>query len=915
MGIKRIAGLVLCLGCLLLPQFALAQRANKNAPVPSDSLTVRKDSVSSNAIDAPIQYAAKDSMVMLLDGHNMLYLYGEGSMKYKNLDLTGEYIEVDSDSKIVFATFALDSVGQEFGYPVFKEGGSEYEMKKARYNFKTKKMFITDVITQQGEGYVTASRTKKMPNDDLFMCDGKYTTCDEHDHPHFYLQLTKAKVQPGKRIITGPAYLVVEDVPLPVAVPFAFFPFNKSYSSGILMPTYGDEMRRGFSLRDGGYYFALSDYFDLALRGEIHTRGTWGVKAVSTYRKRYKYSGNFNLGYLRTVIGEKDDNDYQESKDFNFQWTHSQDSKANPFSTFSASVNFSTSSYDRNELNSLYSNLYTQNTKASTVNYTYRPPESPFSFSLNGSINQVSRDTTLSVTLPNLTITMRDIYPFKRKDAIGASLWYENIRISYTGLFKNSLTSKEYEFFKKNIIKDWKNGMQHTIPVTASYNIMKVITVSPAVNYTERWYTSQTIQGYDYMNRRVVPVDTTYGFYRVYNFNASVSANTKLYGMYKFQRFLGKWTERTQIRHVFTPSASFSGAPDFSDDRWGYYRNLYYQNATTHRMDTIRYSPFRDQLWGAPGQGKTGTLSYGFDNNIEMKVPVGQADSTRKISLIDNLHIGGGYNFLADSLNWSNWDVSIRLKLGRSTLNLQSQFDVYRYGPDGRPINVLRWQKGSGPGQQTLSLGRFVGTSTAYSYTFNKETFNKIRNLFSKKEEDSSASKPVEQKLDENGEPPVETSDESAPCKSLRATKKADGKYDDDGYLVTDIPWNLSVNYNVTYGYDRANFGKGKDPLEYPYTWNQTLGISGNISPTKGWSFNFSTSYDFDQKRFAFMTCSIARQMHCWSISASVIPIGPYQSYNFMISVNASMLRDLKYTQSSNYRDAMNWGEKLKVEN
>jgi hypothetical protein len=869
---------------------------------PADSITAVRDSTSSNAIDAPIQYAAKDSMIMILDGKNLLYLFGEGNVQYKNLNLTGEYVEVDANDKTVFATFGLDSIGGEFGYPVFKEGNSEYEMKKARYNFKTKKMYITDVITQQGEGYVTATETKKMPNDDLFMRDGRYTTCDEHDHPHFYIRMTKAKIRPGKNIVTGPAYLVIEDVPLPVAVPFGFFPFNSDYSSGIIMPTYGDEMRRGFSLRDGGYYFAFNDYVDLALTGEIFTKGSWGVNAASDYRKRYKFSGNVNAGYLITINGEKDDNDYSKSKDFKVVWTHSQDAKANPFSTLSASVNFSTSSYNRNELNSLYSDQYTQNTKASTINYSYNLPNSPLSFSLNASVNQISRDTSLSVTLPNLTIRMRDIYPFKRKEQIGAPRWYENIRMSYNGLIMNSITAKEYEFFEKSLIKDWRNGMKHDIPVSASFNLMKYITVSPAVSYNEYWYTSGINQKYDAALKKGIPIDTSYQFKRIYNYSASVSAGTKLYGMYKFWSMFGRWTEKTQIRHVLTPSVSFSGAPDFSKESYGYYKSIPYFDPETGREEVYTYSPYSQQLWGVPGKGKTGSLSFSLDNNLEMKVPVGEADSTKKISLIDNLRFEETYNFLADSLNWSNWRASIRLKLGKSSLSLQSQFDTYLYDERGRNINQTRVGAGKG-------LGRFMGTSTAYSYTLNNESIKGILNWFTgkKKEEDTSnTTASNETSSEENSDLENPTEEEAGQRKSLRSAKKADGEYDSDGYLLSKIPWNLSLNYSLSYGYDRQRFNKEK--REYPYAITQTLGISGNISPTKGWNFTFNTSYDFDNKRFATMQCSLSRQMHCWSMSASIIPIGPYQSYNFSIAVNASMLKDLKYTQSSNYRDAMNWG-------
>jgi len=868
-----------------------------------DSIAVKTDSVPSNpnAIDAPISYTAADSMVMVMDGHNMVYLFGDASVKYKNLDLTGGYIEVDADSSIVYATSVLDSIGEEFGYPIFKEGETEYEMRKARYNFRTKKMFITDVITQQGEGYITAGETKKMPNDDLYMRNGHYTTCDDHEHPHFYFQLTKVKVRPKKTIISGPAYLVVEDVPLPIAIPFGFFPFTSDYSSGIIMPTYGDELRRGFSLRDGGYYFAFNDYMDMAVTGEIYTKGSWGLNARSTYRKRYKYSGNIQTGYLITVDGDKGDADYNKSKDFKLLWTHSQDAKANPFGTFSANVNFTTSSFDRNNLTSLYSDRYTQNTKSSSVNYNYRPPNSPFSFSANATVNQISRDSTISMTLPNFTITMRDVYPFQRKEQIGAPKWYENIRMSYTGLFSNSISSvKEYEFFEKNIIRDWKNGMQHRIPVTASFNLFKNITISPSVNYNERWYTSEISRTYDMYAKQVVPMDTTYGFYRVYDYSASVSANTKLYGMFKPWRIFGEWTEKTQIRHVLTPSVSFTGAPDFGAKKYGYYKELVYFNEQVGEIQTMTYSPYSHHQYGVPSMGKSGTMSFSLDNNLEMKIPIAKTDSTRKVSLIDNLRFDMGYNFLADSMNWSDLRSSIRLKFSKSlNLSLQATFDTYTYNENGTRINVTRWEAGKG-------IGRLRSTGTAFSYSLNNEV---IKKLFSRGSKTNSSSGEDNSNLEQIGVSDVDGDLDEAPRTSLRKAKQSDANYDDDGYFILSIPWSLNFNYSMSIGYNNDIRAFNKEKREYPYRVTQTLGMSGNISPTKNWSFNFNTSYDFDYKKFATMQCSVVRQMHCWQMSASIIPIGPYQSYSFSIAVNSSLLKDLKYSQSSSYRDVMNWGE------
>jgi hypothetical protein len=866
-----------------------------------DSIAVEQDSVKSNAIEAPIQSHAKDSIVLVLEGKNMFYLFGQASVKQQERELTAEYMELNADSSLMYASYGLDSIGEEFGYPVFKEGEQQYEMKRLRFNFKTKKMYIYDVITQQGEGYVTAGTTKRMPNGDLNMLDGKYTTCDDHEHPHYYFQMTRAKVRPGKDVVNGPAYLVVEDVPLPIAIPFGFFPFSKEYSSGVIMPTFDDEMTRGFSLRNGGYYFAFSEYVDLKLTGEIYTKGSWGLNAASTYKKRYKYSGNFEAGYMVTKTGDKDtkglpNSDYNETEDIRVSWRHSQDSKANPYSTFSANVNFATQGSRLNNLDQYYSyNDRTQSTKSSNVTYSYRHPTKPFSINTNFSISQVSRDTTLSISFPNVAITMSQIYPFKRKEQVGEQKWYEKVYMSYTGNLTNSSGNvKEREFFQKSI-KEWNNKMTHNVPVSASFNLLKYITISPSAGYGATWsYTGK--MRYDTVARNVIYDPRAKSDFRwVHNqFSGSVSANTKLYGMYKPWSMLGKWTKGVQIRHVLTPSVSFSGAPDIS--KWGdYYGKEFISTGT--ETDTISYAYFNNL--GVPGNGKSATVNFSVNNNLEAKIPIAGTDSARKISIIDNLSLGMSYNFLADSMNWSDLSASIRLKILGQTLSLSGTFDSYKYNEKGQRINDLRWGWGK--------FGRFKGTSTGYSYSFNNSVIKKWFGKGEKKETKNNKTDEDGNLLDDENDdfsdnPEGENLQESA---SLRKTKKTEGDYDEDGYLLTNIPWNLSFNYSLGYSYGTFN----KEKREYDYRVNQTMGISGSISPTKGWDFSFNTSYDFDHKRFATLQCNITRKMHCWQMTASIIPIGPYTSYNFMISVSSSLLRDLKYSQTSNYRDRMDWGD------
>lgn len=872
---------------------------------PSDSLAVADSVPRGNALDAPVTYQATDSIVMT--GGNFTYMYGEAVVKYQNIELESEYVEMNMDSSIVFATFGLDSVGQEFGYPYFKEGEQGYESKTMRYNFRTKKGYIANVVTQQGEGYVVANRTKKMDDNVLNMREGRYTTCDNHEHPHFYIQMTKAKVRPHKDIVTGPVYLVIEDVPLPLALPFAFFPFSSSYQSGILMPTFGDESNRGYNLRNGGYYFALSDYMDLAVTGDIYSKGSWALNAESKYRKRYKYSGAFRASYQVTITGDKGLPDYVKQKDIKLQWNHTQDAKANPYRTFSASVNFATSSYDRNNMNSQYNMESTNSNRGSTVNITQRFPNSPFSISGTMSVNQTLRDSSVALTLPDISVTMSRIYPFKRKNAIGKERWYEKISMSYTGYLRNSIRTKEDQLLKSSLIKDWQNGMQHSIPISATFNVLRYINIAPTINYRERWYTSRIDREYDPQLQGLAARDTTYGFYRLYDFDASIAASTTIFGMFTPIASLQKLTRIKAIRHRMEPSVSFSARPDFGSSGFGYYEN--YSYLTSDGIEkTEPYSPFQHHQFGVPTAGKSGSINFALDNNVEMKI-ISDRDSTgeRKVSLIDKLSFGTSYNLAADSFKWSNLNVGLRLKFSKSyTLNLTGVFDVYTYRPvtnsQGDVIGLqrndkLRIQSGKG-------IGRLQSTGTSFSYTFSNDTFKK---WFGKKDqpEGVETSNPVLDDPTENDMLPDGTEPGAQSDGRLLSQKREVGAYDDDGYMVTQIPWTLSFSYSMRLGYDTQKFDPKK--YEYKYRITHSLSFNGSIQPTKNWRLSFNATYDFDTRKISYMTCNVTRDLHCFQMSASFVPFGPYTSYAFSIAVSSSLLQDLKYNKSSSYRDAQQW--------
>ena len=832
-------------------------------------------------LDAPVDFTSSDSMIIVR--RDSAYMYGNGSVKYGDLKLQAANIQLDLNTSTVYAVGVPDSTGTITGRPVFDEKDSEYEAETMHYNFNTRKGLITNVVTQQGEGYLTGGVTKKDENDEYYIENGRYTTCDDHDCPHFYFNITRGKMRPGRDVVTGPVYMVLAGLPLPLAVPFGYFPFNDSYASGIIFPSFGDDYQKGFYLRDGGYYFAINDNIDLALRGELYTKGSWGVNAQSTYSKRYKFNGSFQLSYLKTILGEKGSPDYSSQTNFQVLWSHSQDAKANPNMNQSASVNFTTSGYSRNDLNSYYSPSFTENTKSSSVNLTYRFPNSKWSLSTTLNISQRTQDSTLAVSFPNFTLTMSQLAPFKRKKARGAERWYEKIKLSYSGQFQNSLTAKQNEFFKKSLIKDWRNGMRHSVPISATFNAFNYINITPSINLTDRMYTNKVRRHWD-PDLGIEVADTTYSLYNVYDFQASLSLDTKIYGFWRPIGFLAK--KVSMIRHVMTPTISLNGAPDFGSPFFGYYDTYeYLDNQGNPQQRT--YSMFPNALFGVPSQGRNGSVTFNLANNLEMKVKSSN-DSVpeKKISLIENLSIGESYNFAADSLNWSDISTSILLRLTRGfNLNLSASWDVYTYQLNeyGNPVrvNIPRWKAGKG-------LGRLRNTGTSFSYTFNNDTFkrkNKRQNAPDNNSADENFDGPNPADLD-NPDDDTGTAEVSA-----------------DGYVPWQVPWSLTVNYSIAYAYGSFN----KEKLEYDPRITQNLSFSGSIRPTKNWNFSFTASYNFDTKKLAYMNCNISRDLHCFTMRASFVPVGPYKSYTFNIAVKSSLLSDLKYDKRSSVANGIQW--------
>ena len=798
-----------------------------------------------NGIDSPVEYSANDSLTYEA-ASGLAHLYGESKVKYQNMDLQSEQIYMSLDSNLVHATGKMDSTQQLVGTPVFKMGSDEYESDTMAFNFKTKKGLITEVYTQQDDGFLTSRVSKRGANGEMFLEHGRYTTCDD-PHPDFYL-------------------------------------------------------------RDGGYYFAINDKMDLKLLGEIYTKGSWGISATSNYRKRYRYSGSFFFSYQDARSGEKGLPDYHRQTSYKLTWSHRQDQKANPFHSLTASVNFATSSYESDNLNSLYNpQSLAQTTRTSSVTYNVNFSSIGLNITSTTSVDQNMRDTMLTFKLPDVNFNISRFYPFKRKKAVGSERWYEKISLSYTGHLKNEINAKEDKVLHSNLARDWSNGMDHKIPIQANFTLFDYLTLTPSFNFTDVMMLSKTKKSWDAEKQREVS-DTISGFYNMYSWNLSMSANTTLYGFYIPSRKL--FGDKVQaIRHVLTPSVSFSYQPDFTTDRYGYYESYQRTNADGS-VEMVRYSPYAGRGYSVPGE-RSGRINFDLSNNVEMKIK-SDKDSTgfKKISLIDELRLAMSYDLVADKRPLSDLQTTLRLKLSKSyTLNLSTTFASYVYELDseGRPQvsdHTTYWQKGK--------FGRFTGLSQNLSYTLSNEKIsNWIKRLRGEEVDDKSKKRKKEEDDDDewdNGrDSNIDKEMEKAKRGSPRKNSGDKAETDEDGYMAFRIPWNLSIGYNISV---RENTDVSKfnyDSMRYPYKITQGLNFSGNIQISDGWDINFSSGYDFEAKQISMTTASLSRDLHCFNMSCSVV-LAPYTSYNFSFRCNASTLADaLKYDKRSSYSNAVQW--------
>ncbi len=855
-----------------------------------------------NGIDAPVEYSAEDSLVYE-SGSKLAYLFGSSHVKYQDMDLTSDQINMSMDSSLVHAHGTTDSLGNKVGAPVFKMGSDTYETDTMAFNFKTKKGLISNVYTQQEDGFMTSQLSKRGANGEMFLYHGRYTTCDL-PHPDFYFAMSRAKVRPGKDVVFGPTYLVVADVPLPFAIPYGFFPFTKSYSSGFIMPTYGDETSRGFYLRDGGYYFAISDKMDLKLLGEIYTKGSWAISATSNYRKRYRYNGSFFIDYQNTVTGDKNMPDYEKSTSFKVQWQHTQDAKANPYSTLSARVNFATSNFESNNLTSMYNpQALTQTTRTSSVSWSSTFSSIGMSVSSTLNLTQNMRDSVIGISFPDLNVNISQFYPFKRKHQVGEERWYEKISMSYTGQFANSIETKEDKILHSSFSKDWRNGMQHKIPIKANFSLFDVITITPGVNFTDRMYTMKKQKSWDAENQREV-VDTLTGFYNLYDWDVSLSANTTLYGMFIPNRKL--FGEKIQaIRHVITPTVSFSYRPDFSASHYGYW-DTYMKTDAKGNVTMVNYSPYEGSLYGNPGNKMSGSVSIDLKNNLEMKIK-SDDDSTgfKKISLIDELGANMSYDLAAKERPWSDLTTRIRLKLTKSyTFNLNAVFSTYAYEADS--VGAVPYI-GTHTEYSKGRFGRFQGMSQNLSYTLNNQ---KITNLIKwlkgerVKKKDDKDKKPDDEEEDDGLESNIDNklTGNHAPEKKEAGVAETD----EDGYMKFSMPWSLSFGYGINMR-ENTSGQFNYDTMRYPYKFTQNLNIHGSIRLSDGWNIDFTSGYDFESKKISMTTASLSRDLHCFNMSCQVV-LAPHTSYNFTFRCNAATLSDaLKYDKRSGNTNAVQW--------
>lgn len=868
---------------VISPLFAMAQSDTISLPdslsvrIPADTPAVKKDTSvvvipakSKSALDSQVNYSSNDSILFDI-AEKKVYLYGDAEIKYEEVDIKANYIEISFGENLLFASGVKDSTGEIVGKPVFSEKDKSFRSDTMQYNFETKKGIIKQVITEEGEGYLHGSKIKRMPDENINIIHGKYTTCSLDD-PHFYIGFNRAKVIPENKIVTGPVFLYIENVPLPVVLPFGLFPNKKGQQSGILIPTYGESANRGFFLENGGYYFGINEFVDLALRGSIYTRGSWALKTLSNYNKRYKYNGSFDLNYAVNIDGEKDLPGYSKGKDFFIRWSHTQDAKARPNSRFSANVNAGSSNY--NKYNPSSSTDYLSNTFQSNIAYQ-TTLFSKYNFSANIRHSQNTINKTVDLSLPEIAFSANRFYPFRKQNRVGKQKWYENINVGYNMNAKNDLSTYDSLFFSEQSIKNFRNGMKHTIPINSSVKVLKYFSLNNAINYNERWYIKTIDRNWsDGINPidstlGYVKTDTVSGFKAARDFNFSTSLNTKLYGMFQFKKGPVK-----AVRHVITPSVGFTYQPDFGLYKWGNYR--YYLREGV--QEPIKYSIFETGLFGSPPPNKSGNINWSLANNLEMKIKAKNdtVEEFKKIVLIDNFTISGAYDVAKDSLNFSKILMSGRTVLFKNfDIRYVAALDPYITDSLGRNLNVLEWDR-------NRRLARMSNSEWAFGLNWN---------YASKDKKTSSSTSAANGAV---GNVPTANNKVSQEEKDMV-------KNHPEAYVDFNIPWTINLAYTLRYtnAYIYTVY-----PPENQKKYIQTLSFYGDVNVTPKWKIGFRSGYDFENKEISYTTVDIYRDLHCWELKFNWILTGYRKSWNVTINVKSAVLQDLKLTKKKDWRDA-----------
>ena len=673
---------------------------------PKDSL-IANNKNSNFSFEDEIIKDAKDSINIDLK-NKKIFLYGNAKILYKDIKIEAGFIEIDWNTNVITAKPKLDTLGKKIQIPFFKEGEESFNAEEIKYNLKSKKGIIKQIKAKEGEGFILGDKVKKTENDILYLKNGDFTTCD-HDKPHFSIRSKKIKVIPGEKIITGPAYLRLFNFPTPLALPFGYFPNNQKKSTGLIFPSYGESANLGFFLKEGGYYFTLSDKADLSIKGDIYSKGSWGLKSLFRYKQRYKYSGNFDLSYGNIINSEKGFPDYSVKKDFFVRWNHKQDAKANPTLQFSANINAGSSTYHRN--NTFNSNEYLSNTFQSSVNLSKRWEGKPFSLSANLRHNQNTQTKIINLSLPDISFNMNRIFPFKNLGKKGKESWFHKIGVSYSSNLRNDVSIADSLLFSKESIKSFRNGIRHSIPISTSIKVLKYFTFSPRINYTERWYTNQISKSFNSLDSTII-TDTLNKFTRAGEYNITAGLNTKIYGLVQFKK--GKIKA---IRHVITPNLSFSYKPDFSNSQYGYYKNV--QSSTGN---TEEYSIMQNGIFGSPSKGKQGNIILNISNILEAKLNSKKdtINSTKKIKIFENLNVGSSYNIFADSLNLNDINLNARTRfLDVIDFTFSSRYDPYVVN-ENFTNNVNKFEL-----FENGRLARFTNANTTVGLTISNNTFKK----------------------------------------------------------------------------------------------------------------------------------------------------------------------------------------------